>query len=360
MMTKKTMTIISVFMVVALTAVGFAAWLIVGTIDADTQGSFVANELKDKYFSVSVDFKNDGAVEADQGKIAFGIPTSGEVTDTDWLTYNANDTKEKLSATATIRFIPDDGFSKKEGEEVRDMAYYLLNAEEDNYRTIRVKINIDEIFSENGDRTSDNYKWYDWAVELGYLQHPTAKVVDKEGADVSNGALEWANFSAGEPSKVESGYTFENNSLYIDLDKDDFVIQYADGEVTAKEAVAYIKIEFQWGEKLKSGTDYLNPYAYFNGVKPDGEENGKVNVDKYLKVEENGGNVTYSLAETSAVGESDSNPLDNNVIRNKDLAQRMLDYLKDHLNCEFDEDGNLISGIQFSITLSEGKLIPNS
>ena len=69
MMTKKTMTILSVFMIVALTAVGFDAWLIVGTIEADTQGSFVSNELKDKYFKVEVEFEGEG-----NGDIIFGRP----------------------------------------------------------------------------------------------------------------------------------------------------------------------------------------------------------------------------------------------------------------------------------------------
>ena len=73
MMTKKTMTILSVFMIVALTAVGFAAWLIVGTIDAETTGSFVSNELKDKYFKVEVNFDNDGEVDEEKGDIIFMV-----------------------------------------------------------------------------------------------------------------------------------------------------------------------------------------------------------------------------------------------------------------------------------------------
>ena len=68
MMTKKTMTILSVFMIVALTAVGFAAWLIVGTIEADPFAGKISN---DSPLGKAISGKNVGdtfIIAAENGK----------------------------------------------------------------------------------------------------------------------------------------------------------------------------------------------------------------------------------------------------------------------------------------------------
>ncbi|MBR1955582.1 MAG: hypothetical protein IKA29_06655, partial [Clostridia bacterium] len=153
MMTKKTMTILSVFMIVALTAVGFAAWLIVGTIDAETTGSFVSNELQDKYFKVEVEFAKANADDKN-GQIIFGRPETAYVNSNNaWLSYSNKDKVEHLTSTATVKFIPDDGFSRNvDNQEDRDMKYFLLEETEDDkgvvtkteYRTVRVVIDIAE------------------------------------------------------------------------------------------------------------------------------------------------------------------------------------------------------------------------
>lgn len=268
MMTKKTMTILSVFMIVALTAVGFAAWLIVGTIDAETTGSFVSNELKDKYFKVEVNFGNDGEDEDSKGKLIFGRPEdSYSHTQNAWLSYSNNtetDKVEKLSATATVKFIPDDGFFKNDTkpEENRDMSYYLLEEIEDSngdvgtrqHRTVRVIIDIAELL----DPETDNYKWFDMAVQLGYIQYPTAYVVQKDADgkvlegqkyETATKKLQWyTNDSATTAEKAlvaleDNDYTkFQNGVLAIDLDYDQFFIDYGTGD-TADFATADIQID---------------------------------------------------------------------------------------------------------------------
>ena len=177
MMTKKTMTIVSVFMVVALTAVGFAAWLITGTIDYKAEGSFVANELDDKYFKVEVEFDADlEDTDTTKGNVVFGRPVTEDVAaNQSWLSYSVNDEEQKLKVVATVKFIPDGGFSKKDGDK-REMDYYLYQEIESKsgddvvitkqYRTIRVKIDINELLDNDGnpDPSSEQFKWFDMAV----------------------------------------------------------------------------------------------------------------------------------------------------------------------------------------------------
>ena len=354
MMTKKTMTILSVFMIVALTAVGFAAWLIVGTIDAETTGSFVSNELEDKYFKVEVNFDNDGEVDEEKGDIIFGRPTTDYVySNGSWLSYSNRDPKEKLSATATVKFIPDAGF------ETNTMEYYLREViegeteEQDvtQHRTIRVVIDIVEALTDEGelDPTSDNYKWFDWAVELGYIKYPTAKIAGTETT------LSWTTLASATTAEAElvdweeaddgsNKYKkFQEACLAIDLTYDMFVVDDSDEFATVE-----IKIDFEWGEEVGN----MNPYTFFADKEPEVE----TTVDNYLKVID-GTPVTYALAATTKdndtttdINEGDKGVDEDSVIRNKDLAQRVLDYLRDYLN--YDETNE--SGIQFSIVLSEG------
>ncbi len=322
-MKKKTMTILSIVLVVALTAVGFAAWLIVGTIDGDAQGSFVSNQFEDKYFTVDVKF--DTTTDANNGNIVFGTPT-GEPGE-GWLTYADADAEQKLTATATIEFKPDMGFKKGE----REMDYYLLESQTKNgedvvtsstYRTIRVVIDIFE-----GAGTT-NYKWFDMGVELGYIANPTAKVVK----DVTPPAFVWkkattvgtattyADYGTGEAEKFGTGV------LFLELTYDMFEIQYASNEATeATTAVAEVEITFAWG----TVTGGANPYTYFNGENP-GEE---ATVNKYLTAGEVLANTVEDATDETA-----------KTIRTKDLASRMISYLRDHVNTD----------LQFSITLSEG------
>lgn len=324
-MKKKTMTILSIVLVVALTAVGFAAWLIVGTIEGDAQGSFISNQFEDKYFTVDVKF--DTNTDANNGKIIFGTPT-GEP-DEGWLTYADADAEEKLTATATIEFKPDMGFKKGE----REMDYYLLESQtkddEDvvtssTYRTIRVVI---DIFEETG---TTNYKWFDMGVELGYIANPTAKVVK----DTTPPAFVWKKATTVGTTTTYADYgtseakKFETGVLFLELTYDMFEIQYATNDATeATTAVAEVEITFDWG--TVTGGD--NPYAYFNTVNP--REN--TTVAKYLN-----GN---ALADTV----EDATDATAKTIRTKDLASRMISYLKDHVN----------TGLQFSITLSEGTAV---
>ncbi|MBQ4273204.1 MAG: hypothetical protein IJB95_06140, partial [Clostridia bacterium] len=261
-------------MIVALTAVGFAAWLIVGTIDAETQGSFVSNELEDKYFKVEVEFNT--VADEKNGQIIFGRP-AGASKDGDWLTYSSNDEEEKLSATATIKFIPDAGF------EDHDMEYYLLESSVEGsdgkttntYRTIRVMLDINEVITSSSE--TDNYKWFDWAVQLGYLQYPTAEWVDPATSTSQNKPLSWLKtVVTGEGEDQTISYValdenetpaFENCFLYIDLTYDMFEVD--DGK---EFATADIEITFDWGKAVsettvvdgQSETTYYNPYEFFN------------------------------------------------------------------------------------------------
>lgn len=319
-MKKKTMAILSIVLVVALTAVGFAAWLIVGTIDGDAQGSFISNQFEDKYFTVDVKF--DTNTDANNGKIVFGTPT-GEPGE-GWLTYADADAEQKLTATATIEFKPDMGF--KEGE--REMDYYLLESQTKNgegvvtsstYRTIRVALDIFE------EESTTNYKWFDMGVELGYIANPTAFLCGENESHVaytyttapSANKLSWVK-----PQDYTGTEKFENCYLCIELTKDMFTINYVDGEASV--ATAEIQIDFAWGEASNS----QNPYAYFNTVNP----SDNTTVDKYLTAE----NVLATASGTEGDGAS--------TIRFKDLASRMISYLRDHVNTD----------LQFSITLSEG------
>lgn len=322
-MKKKTMAILSIVLVVALTAVGFAAWLIVGTIEGDAQGSFISNQFEDKYFTVDVKF--DTNTDANNGKIVFGTPT-GDAGTGKWLTYASTDQKEKLTATATIEFKPDMGFKKGE----REMAYYLLESQTKNgenvvtsstYRTIRVVI---DIFEGTG---TTNYKWFDMGVELGYIANPTAKVVK----DTTPPAFVWKKATTDGTTTTYADYgtseaeKFETGVLFLELTYDMFEIQYATNEATeATTAVAEVEITFDWGTETVGD----NPYTYFNTVNP----RDNTTVDKYLTT----GDVLAPTSGTEGVGAS--------TIRFKDLASRMISYLRDHVN----------TGLQFSITLSEG------
>lgn len=365
MMTKKTMTILSVFMIVALTAVGFAAWLIVGTIDAETQGSFVSNELEDKYFKVEVNFDNDGTVADDKGKLVFGRPEDAYVYENgSWLSYSNKDAKQKLSATATVKFIPDAGFDEEEG---LTMDYFLKEViekadgtpEKTQHRTVRVVIDINEVISE----ATKNYKWFDMAVELGYIQYPTAKWVAHTGAAKADTDLKWGKIEnvdgedvvkALTDEEVEDGVNFKDNFLFIDLTYDMFMVDAGN-----KFATANIKIDFAWGEAVATGEGeervYNNPYTYFDELNPE----DPATVLKYLDVATGELKVTEANEQDATKPGVEGYDLDNaQTIRNKDLAQRMLDYLRDYLNyVPADTEADPVveeSGIQFSIVLSEG------
>lgn len=316
-MKKKTMAILSIVLVVALTAVGFAAWLIVGTIEGDAQGSFISNEFEDKYFTVDVSFKND------VDDITFGTPTGNSTGG--WLTYADSDAKESLSVTAVVTFTPDQGFVES-GVNMKDMAYYLTDSA-GNYRTIRVALDIFE-----GESTT-NYKWFDMGVELGYIANPTAFLCGENESHVP-----YTYENAPEANKLKwfkpQGVTaekFENCYLYIELTKDMFTINYVDGEASV--ATAEIQIDFDWG----TVTGGANPYTYFNAE--DRKPGDDATVNKYLTAE----NV---LAATVA-GANDATA---KTIRTKDLASRMISYLRDHINYDSETE----TGLQFSITLSEG------
>ena len=352
MMTKKTMTILSVFMIVALTAVGFAAWLIVGTIDAETTGSFVSNELQDKYFKVEVNFDNDGTVADDKGKLVFGRPEDAYVYENgSWLSYSNKDAKQKLSATATVKFIPDAGFDEEEG---LTMDYFLKEViekadgtpEKTQHRTVRVVIDINEVISE----ATKNYKWFDMAVELGYIQYPTAKWVAHTGAAKADTDLKWGKI------ENEGGEDVVKELEVSDIDLTHDMFKIADDN---KYATANIQIDFAWGEAVATDEGdervYNNPYTYFDELNPE----DPATVLKYLDV------ATGELKATVANEQDATKPgvenyhLDNaQTIRNKDLAQRMLDYLRDYLNyVPADTEADPVveeSGIQFSIVLSEG------
>lgn len=403
------MTIVSVFMVVALTAVGFAAWLITGTIDYKAEGSFVANELDDKYFKVEVVFDahitdDKGTVDVDEarnnGNVIFGRPDTNDVADNDsWLSYSINDEKEKLQVVATVRFVPDGGFNKevKDGsgsviKEAKEMDYYLYDEFESKdaqgdlvvikqYRTVRVKIDINELFNSEGVQTSTNYQWFDWAVQLGYIQYPTAHVVEEgKTYDTATNKLSWVKNELDAQGDLQSLTAetdkFKDGYLYIDLTKDMFEIQYANESATeATEAIAKIEINFNWGTAVSETTGegenivttYFNPYNFF--LKDTHKPEEKVNVNNYLKATVSAGNTTYSLVATEENIEDDpSTPEDEDTdhdndktIRYKDLAQRMLDYIRDHLNYTapvYANDGETITtpakGIQFSFELLEG------
>ncbi|MBQ8772523.1 MAG: hypothetical protein IJZ28_04915 [Clostridia bacterium] len=375
MMTKKTMTIVSVFMIVALTAVGFAAWLITGTIDYKAEGSFVANELDDKYFKVEVAF-DEHIVDKDEtdvdesrnnGKVIFGRPDEDEFSANDaWLSYSVNDEEEKLTVIATVKFIPDGGFSRNiTGQADKDMKYYLYEAKEsgsvsdptitEKYRTIRVKIDINEFFETNtvdGVTTTEqktmNHQWFDWAVQLGYLQYPTAHVVEtnedgtathEDYTDFTKAnedyQFKWASaadtkekaafvalpetIGSGEDAISTNQAKFEYGYLCFDLTYDMFDIQYADADAkTATVATAKVVINFNWGEAFKfedtsktpSVVSYLNPYEFFykEAHKPENEIDifEKLGVKQYLITTPGAQYNTYSL-DNLTIAEADAN-----------------------------------------------------
>lgn len=426
-MTKKTMTIVSVFMVVALTAVGFAAWLITGTIDYKAEGSFVANELDDKYFKVEVAFdehivdKDDTDVDESRnnGKVIFGRPTDDNFpSDKAWLSYSVNDEKEKLTVIATVKFIPDGGFSRSIANQAdKDMKYYLYEEKEsgsvsnptitEKYRTIRVKIDINELFTkqQDGSMTQDtkNYQWFDWAVQLGYLQYPTAHVVETKADGTATLGNDYADYSkvgddykfawasaadtkeraafvalpetigSGEDSISTNQAKFEYGYLCFDLTYDMFDIQYADANATtATVATAKVVINFNWGEAFKFEDNYLNPYEFFykEAHKPENEINifDILGVKSYLITTPGAQYNTYSLGNlTTAEDDANHDEIDDRkqgdsacIIRYKDLAQRALDYIRDciHSAHELNANGSVKTanlGLKYSFELLEGE-----
>ena len=392
------MTILSVFMIVALTAVGFAAWLIVGTIDAETQGSFVSNELKDKYFKVEVDF--DTTTDKENGQIIFGRPEAAYVNSSNaWLSYSNKDKVEHLTSTATVKFIPDDGFSRNvDNQEDRDMKYFLLEETEDatgevtktEYRTVRVVIDIFDVI---GTGATDNYKWFDMAVQLGYIQYPTAFVIEKnaDGEPLLKGdandekqtfenvddeyKFDWYTSASAVKEATLTEYAgkdyekFQGGCLILDLTADMFTIGYENAEdKDAKEATAEIQIDFKWGEALKETIEgdvvYSNPYDFFKNEARKPEL--PVDIDYYLDSASKLQATVQNAQDDKVDGVEGYDIVSAKTIRYKDLAQRMLDYLRDYLNYTapvVDAEGNVTEaqkGIQFSITLVEGTAIPNA
>lgn len=414
------MTIVSVFMVVALTAVGFAAWLITGTIDYKAEGSFVANELEDKYFKVEVEFDahiTDDKDTADvnearnNGKVIFGRP-GDDVTMSDkaWLSYSSEDEAEKLTVVATVKFIPDDGFYRPaQGEDAttKDMAYYLLDSQvideetgtitSKTYRTIRVKIDIAELLDDNGNikAGSDQFKWYDWAYQLGYISYPKAHLVelDEQNKEItyenSTNQLKWVSNNTVEmeepvilndnsTAQDQKGNTvlvgknkFQFGYLCLDLTYDMFEIQYeSETAKEAKVATAKVNITFDWGTAMEceleidgeTQTVNANPYTYF--ALDDNKPENTVDVLNYLKVTPQTGYSSYDFLETAECQDDpeteedeDTDHSDDKTIRNKDLAQRMLDYIRDYLNYTPADpsNGTSASGIQFIFEVLEGK-----
>ena len=425
------MTIVSVFMVVALTAVGFAAWLITGTIDYKAEGSFVANELDDKYFKVEVEFDahitdDEDTADVDEtrnnGKVIFGRPDEDQFSANDaWLSYSVNDEEEKLTVIATVKFIPDGGFSRNiANQEDKDMEYYLYEEKESGsvsdptitkqYRTIRVKIDINELFTkqQDGSMTQDtaNYQWFDWAVQLGYLQYPTAHVVETNADGTATYGEDYTDFTKASAdyqfgwaanetqekgaiqeldlegnAKANDKIRFEKGYLCLDLTYEMFDIQYADNSATtATEAIAKVVINFNWGEAFKFEDDsnspavisYLNPYEFFykEEHKPENEINifEKLGVKNYLITTPGAEYNTYSLGNLTTVeADANSDEIDDRkqgasacIIRYKDLAQRALDYIRDciHSAHELNEDGTVKTanvGLKYSFELLEGE-----
>ena len=297
-MKKKTMAILSIVLVVALTAVGFAAWLIVGIIEGDATGSFVANEYQDKYFTVSVNFENDGEVADDKGKIIFGTPT-GDAATGKWLTYASTDPEEKLTATATIKFEPDAGFSDE-----RTMAYYLTDSAGTNYRTIRVAIDV-----------ASDPALFDTAVRYGYLAYPTATVTKGETVKTFG----WKG-NDGTSAYAGTEYEkFQNGVLVVELTPDMFTVD-ADDEF----ATAQVVITFDWGTEI--GGD--NPYTYFADKTPSAD----VELDGYYDPTASGGQGAFVEGTVTKT--------------NKDFASYILAYLRKDIH-----------NLQYSITLSEGTAV---
>ena len=305
-MKKKTMTILSIVLVVALTAVGFAAWLIVGVIEGDATGSFVANEYQDKYFTVSVNFENDGSVADNKGKIIFGTPTGDSATGK-WLTYDNSDPEEKLTATATIKFEPEGGFSAE-----KTMEYYLTDSTGENYRTIRIAIDV---------TPSSESSMFDTAVRYGYLAYPTASVT--KGETVKTFA--WKG-NDGTSAYAGTEYTkFVDGALVVELTPDMFTVDSGNEFATAQ-----VVITFDWG----TATSGNNPYTYFADKTPSTE----IELDGYYDPTASGGQGAFVDGPETKT--------------NKDLASYILAYLEDHVNYVDEE-----SGLQFSITLSEGTAV---
>ena len=306
-MKKKTMAILSIVLVVALTAVGFAAWLIVGIIEGDATGSFVANEYQDKYFTVSVNFDKDGSVADNKGKIIFGTPT-GDAETGNWLTYASTDPEEKLTATATIKFEPDGGFSAE-----KTMEYYLTDSAGTNYRTIRIAIDV---------APSSESSMFDTAVRYGYLAYPTASVT--KGETVKDFA--WKG-NDGTSAYAGTEYTkFVDGALVVELTPDMFTVDAGNEFATAQ-----VVITFDWGTEIGGE----NPYTYFADKTPSTE----IELDGYY-------DPTASEGQGAFVDGAATKT-------NKDLASYILAYLRDHVNYV----ETPASGLQFSITLSEGTAV---
>lgn len=303
-MKKKTMTILSIVLVVALTAVGFAAWLIVGIIEGDATGSFVANEYQDKYFTVSVNFEDDGSVADNKGKIIFGTPT-GDAGTGKWLTYASTDPEEKLTATATIKFEPDGGFSTE-----KTMAYYLTDSAGTNYRTIRVAIDV---------AAGSDPAMFDTAVRYGYVAYPTATVT--KGETVKEFA--WKNSDKTTTYNGTDYTKFQNGVLVVELTPDMFTVDSSNEFATAQ-----VVITFDWG----TATLGDNPYTHF--AKAENTPSGTVTVYGYYDPTENDGAGAFVDAQ-SGVQKT-----------NKELASYILSYLREDIH-----------NLQYSITLSEGTAV---
>ena len=299
-MKKKTMAILSIVLVVALTAVGFAAWLIVGIIEGDATGSFVANEYQDKYFTVSVNFDNDGSVADNKGKIIFGTPT-GDAGTGKWLTYASTDPEEKLTATATIKFEPDGGFSAE-----KTMEYYLTDSAGSNYRTIRVAIDV---------AAGSDPAMFDTAVRYGYLAYPTATVT--KGETVKE--FGWKNSDSTTTYNGTDYTKFQNGVLVVELTPDMFTVDSGNEFATAQ-----VVITFDWGTEI--GGD--NPYTYFADKTPSTE----IELDGYYDPTASGGQGAFVEGTVTKT--------------NKDFASYILAYLRKDIH-----------NLQYSITLSEGAAV---
>lgn len=104
-MKKKSLaTLLSGFLTVALTGVGFASWLITSQANETVDGSFVVEDVVDKSFKITdKTFQETGTSGAtDDSKIIFGKPVTPTYTgDSPWL-KNSSTVTDKLEAILKV------------------------------------------------------------------------------------------------------------------------------------------------------------------------------------------------------------------------------------------------------------------
>lgn len=337
---KFLLPILSVCMVVALVSVGFAAWLITGSDTTDTAGGqFVTKEVSNEFFTVKIEqvksavwkatmigdeqekdeegrlkYEIDSDAERVTKSLTYGSPVDVSGLDTDditpWFKFADDVAEEYLALTFKLTLTPDDANALKN----------ILNKLDDNKIIVTLfqakdadgnhlddsATSVFDSLAANDYKTmtqlipsgTDSYNKESFKVEtagegVNYINYPKF-YVSKNGSEITqdgdyynkeskvDNSYTKVDYSGVKKDSPETGTKDANmkNGLQITLGKDAFTT-YSEG---ATSAVAYVRLEFSWGDffKMADAGDPVNPYQFFNSYNSKDSATVKIDEDNSI------------------------------------------------------------------------------